>query len=74
MHLSLHPSGEAIIVSEAVDSVFSWIFVFERESDARYIMSEAKTRAMSALAQFLPFSQKLLGPEARYNIYPLRDA
>lgn len=74
MHLSLHPSGEAIIVSEAVDSVFSWIFVFERESDARYIMSKAKIRAMSALAQFLPFTQKLLGPEARYTVYPLRDA
>ncbi len=74
MHLSLHPSGEAIIVTEAVDSVFSWIFVFERESDARYIMSKAKIRAMSALAQFLPFTQKLLGPEARYDIYPLRDA
>lgn len=74
MHLSLHPSGEAIIVSEAVDSVFSWIFVFERESDARYIMSEAKTRAMSALVQFVAFSQKLLGSEARYTICPLRDA
>ncbi|HOB44272.1 MAG TPA: hypothetical protein PKH75_14070 [Bacillota bacterium] len=74
MHLTLHPSGEAIIVSEVVDSVFSWIFVFERESDARYIMSEAKTRAMSALVQFVAFLQKLLGPEARYTIYPLRDA
>lgn len=74
MKISLHPSGEAIIVSEAVDSVFSWIFVFERESDARYIMSESKTRPMSALAQFLPYVNVLLGPEARYTIYPLRDA
>lgn len=74
MKISLHPSGEAIIVSEAVDSIFSWILLFERESDARYIMSEAKTRAMSALAQFLPYVNVLLGPEARYSLFPLRDA
>jgi len=74
MHLTLHPSGEAIIVSEAVDSLFSWLVLFERESDARYIMSESKSRAMSAMRQFVAFIQTMLGPSARYTIYPLRDA
>lgn len=74
MKISLHPSGEAIIVSEAVDSLFSWLVLFERESDARYIMSESKSRAMSALIQFTAFVQTMLGPGARYTIYPLRDA
>jgi hypothetical protein len=74
MHLTLHPSGEAIIVSEAVDSLFSWLVLFERESDARYIMSEFKSGPVSSLRQFMAFIQTLLGPSARYTIYPLRDA
>jgi hypothetical protein len=74
MHLTLHPSGEAIIVSEAVDSLFSWLVVFERESDARYIMSEFKSGPVSSLRQFMAFIQTMLGPSARYTIYPLRDA
>ena len=74
MHLSLHPSGEAIIVSEVVDSLFSWLILFDRESDARYIMSESKSRPMSSLRQFAAFIQTMLGPEARYSLFPLRDA
>jgi hypothetical protein len=74
MHLTLHPSGEAIIVSEAVDSLFSWLVLFERESDARYIMSEFKSGPVSSLRQFMAFIQTMLGPSARYTIYPLRDA
>ncbi len=74
MHLTLHPSGEAIIVSEAVDSLFSWLVLFEKESDARYIMSEFKSGPVSSLRQFMAFIQTMLGPSARYTIYPLRDA
>jgi hypothetical protein len=74
MHLSLHPSGEAIIVSEAVDTRFSWLIVFDRESDARYIMSEFKSGPVSSLRQFVSFIQTMLGPEARYSLFPLRHA
>ena len=74
MHLSLHPSGDGLIVSEAVDSVFSWLLLFERKGDAKYILSEAKSRPMSALVQVVGFTHTLLGPEARYSLFPLRDA
>jgi hypothetical protein len=74
MHLSLHPSREAIIVSEAVDSVFSWLVLFERESDAKYIMSEFKSGPVSSLRQFMAFIQTMLGPEARFSLFPLRHA
>lgn len=74
MHLSLHPSGEAIIVSEAVDSLFSWLILFENENTARHAFSHVRNKSISTLTGLFDYLHNLLGITARYTLYPLRDA
>lgn len=74
MHLSLHPSGEAIIVSGASDSLFTWLLLFENENTARHAYSHVRNKSFTTLTGLFDYLHKLLGITARYCFFPLRDA
>ena len=74
MKIALHRSGEALIVSEAGDSNFSWLFLFENENTARHAFSHVRNKSFTTLKGFTGYLHKLLGITARYSVFPLRDA
>lgn len=74
MRIALHRSGDALIVSEAGDSNFSWLLLFENENTARHAFSHVRNKSFTTLTGLSGYLHNLLGITARYSLFPLRDA